>query len=209
MLFFCIVIVVAIVLLLVLLSNIKVTVKLLRDGKCEEVVLHIYVFYGLINYRIEVPFVEIYNKAHSIAGIEINSEIEVSDKEAVRDQKRRSFTWEEIESIYNKMKKLYMKYKIGVQYINKRLVMNEISWNTEVGVYDAAATAIAAGVFWTVKANLIALLVKKMDLRAYRINVIPSYGTDKLNTCIDCIITLKVGHIIIAGFKILSNKAKR
>lgn len=209
LLYFGIIIAVALVVLLILFSSIKIKVKVLKDGSCEEIVLHVYALYGVIKYRIEIPFVEIFNKAHSIAATEINSDIEVSNKEAIKDQKRKDFSWEEIESIYNRMRDMYRKYKIGVQYINEKLVMDEISWNTEVGVYDAAATAITTGVFWAVKANIIALLINKMDLKNYYVNVYPLYGADKLNTSLDCIITLKVGYIIIAGFKILINKANR
>jgi|GEM_PF-5867708 len=195
-----------ILLILFLFSSIKIKVRLLKDNTCEELIFHIYLFYGLIKYRMEIPFVEILNKTQAITSTEINSDIEISNHETIKDQKREDFSWDELESIYNQVTLLYRKYKIGIHYINERVVMDEISWYTEVGVGDAAATAITTGFFWAIKSNIIALLIKKLDLKSYHVNVYPFYGSDKFNTSLDCIITLKIGYIIIAGYKILTKK---
>ncbi len=191
------------ILLLVSLSSIKIKIKLLKDNSCEEIIFHFYALYGLIKYRMEIPFVEIMNKSNSVAATEINSDIEITNKETVKQHKNREFSWRELETIYNKANLMYKRYRMGIRYINKRLVMEDISWTTEVGVSDAAATAITTGVFWAVKSNIVALLIKKMSLKSYHVNVLPYYGADKFNTSLDCIITLKIGYIIIAGLKIL------
>ena len=198
-----------ILLILVLFSSIKIKFKLLKDNTCEELIFHFYLLYGLIKYRMEIPFVEILNKAQAITSTEINSDIEISNQEAIKDHKREDFSWDELESMYNQATMMYRKYKIGIQYINEKLVMDEISWLTEVGVGDAAATAITTGFFWAIKSNIIALLIKKLELKSYHVNVFPFYGADKFNTSLDCIITLKIGYIIIAGLKILTKKLNR
>ena len=196
-------------LILFILSSIKIKVKIIKDGKCEEIIFHIYAFYGLIKYRLEIPFVEILNKSHAIAATEFNSDVEVSNEETIKGQLREDFSWEEIESVYTTVSRLYRKHKIAIQYINEKLVMNEISWTTEVGVSDAAATAITTGIFWAVKTNVIAVLIKKLNLKSYHVNVYPYYGADKFNTSFDCILSLKIGYIIIAGYKVLFKKVNR
>lgn len=196
-------IILIVILLLVSLSSIKIKVRLLKDNSCEEVVFHFYALYGLIKYRMEIPFVELMNKTQPVAATEINSDIEISNQETVKQHNNKDIGWRELESFYNQARQIYKRFGTGIRYINKRLIMEDISWTTEVGVSDAAATAITTGVFWALKSNIIALLIKKLSLKSYHVNVQPYYGADKFNTSLDCIITLKIVHIIIAGLKIL------
>lgn len=93
--------------------------------------------------------------------------------------------------------------------INKRLLrhvrLSRLFWNTRVGFEDAALTGMAGGILWGIKGLLLSFLERNLDTNKFRaqIKVTPVFCEQEIATEVDCIFDLRVGYIIIAGFRLI------
>lgn len=78
-----------------------------------------------------------------------------------------------------------------------------LDWVTRLGVGDAALTAVSTGVAYSLIGVVLAYIQSNVDFARCRrrITVLPSYGEACLETSVNCILDLKVGNIIFAGFR--------
>ncbi len=82
----------------------------------------------------------------------------------------------------------------------RRAYWIRLRWETTVGLRDAAATALAAGTLWALKANLASLARSRLRLAAGQptFDVRPSFSGPALRSSLDGIAVLRVGHIMLA-----------
>lgn len=135
----------------------------------------------------------------------INVHIRKTDKE-LEKSKGLSQTIENIK----KWNRLYKLYKDTVKYLINKMNVILIKMDCKVGFKnDAALTALLAGSTASAAQAFIGYirLIKKID--SVKINVKPDYSNDIININFDCIIDLKIGHIIIAGCKAILQKIKK
>lgn len=77
-------------------------------------------------------------------------------------------------------------------------------WITVLGLGDAAATAVATGASYAVTGLALGYLQQYIDFskcKKHQLSILPSYDQAKLETDFFCILELKIGHIIAAGFR--------
>lgn len=84
--------------------------------------------------------------------------------------------------------------------LTRRVRWSRLDWTTTVGLRDAAATALTAGGLWVVKGNLAAVARSKLRLAPGlpRFEVRPDFAARGLESKLDGIGVLRVGHIIFA-----------
>lgn len=83
----------------------------------------------------------------------------------------------------------------------------KFEWKTSIGTGNPAQTAILLGTAWGVVGYFLAVLQNRYRFRCQPLlNVTPSFGQKVLDTCFDCIFELKIGHIMLAGFKELGRR---
>ncbi|MBM7614045.1 hypothetical protein JOC73_000554 [Alkaliphilus hydrothermalis] len=193
---------------LLLFSEISIGILVLKNNQREEIVINTRAFYGLLKYRMELPFLQIFKKGNALNDLQVNSDIEVSNQEMIKDQKEKNFSLDEIQKIYRRVRIIYKRYRSIIIYVHRRTVFDEIKWETEIGTGDAAATAVTTGFFWMLKSNVITFMGRKVELKEVAVNVVPCYQGEKFNTSFNCIFTLKFGYIIIAALKMLYRKIK-
>jgi hypothetical protein len=79
-----------------------------------------------------------------------------------------------------------------------RVNWRNLTWQTRLGLSDAALTAVAAGALWAVKGSLASLALSRLRLGPGlpRIAVVPDFSGAGLWTRLEGIGVLRVGHII-------------
>lgn len=98
--------------------------------------------------------------------------------------------------------KRYLSYIHVVEEMENRGRFTRFEWQTKVGSTDAAWTAWETGAIWGIKGEITGFLQNQYRFQCIpALKVIPSFGEAVLDTSIDCIFELKVGHIITAGFR--------
>lgn len=78
---------------------------------------------------------------------------------------------------------------------------SRLTWDTTVGLPDAAATALTVGALWALKGNLAALATRRLRLAPGqpRYSVTPDFDGKGSASVLDGIGALRVGHIILAS----------
>ena len=99
-------------------------------------------------------------------------------------------------------------YKRHLKYLLKRISFSNFSVRTRVGIGDASGTALVIGGFFAVFAFVTQYLVHHYRLEKHKLVVLPCFEGAVFDMDLDCIIDLKIGHIIIAGFKMALQKIK-
>ena len=94
------------------------------------------------------------------------------------------------------------KYKKQINYMLSRINFDKLAINTSIGTSDAAVTAMVSGLTMAFMSVLLAYLNNKLYLKNQRILVTPFYQGPIFDLNLDCIIGLKLGHIIVTSIKI-------
>lgn len=95
--------------------------------------------------------------------------------------------------------------------INGRIRVIELNMYTEIGLVDAAQTALSVGAFWSLLGILYGRMVAifNMSKTQKKISVVPNYrGSGVLMIDYTCIFEFRLGHIIIIMIQVLRNAAE-
>ncbi|MGE5528915.1 MAG: DUF2953 domain-containing protein [Patescibacteria group bacterium] len=89
-------------------------------------------------------------------------------------------------------------------YLERKGRFTFLDWRTTLGLGEAALTAWSAGLLWAVKSAIVSALGRRYGMPRKRlgVSVIPSFADGRrLVTDLDCIFTLRMGHIIAASVR--------
>lgn len=207
--FFWIILIVIIVILALFYSNIRVEVNFKRHDQNDILIITIIVLYGIFRFKKQIPFMDLVKGRKNVPALELQSESLLNAKNKSKDKS--VINMKEFEKIFKRYKELYEKFKKYIipflRDIKPKLSINYITWKTEIGVNDAAYTAIITGAFWSIKSTIISLIHNHFNLHDGFIHVAPNYNYKTFKTSIDCIFTIKLGDIITVGMKtLIANK---
>lgn len=197
-------------LFILLYSNVKVEITFKRYNKDDILIINIAVFYGIFTYKKQIPFMDLIKINNEIQGIESESQSKINkslinDKQSIIKISEIRKYLEKFKKIYNKFKKYIIPFK---NYVQEKILFKRIYWNSEIGVGNADETAIVTGIIWSIKSTFISFMSNSYNLLDTVIDVTPNYNVNTIKTHINCIFTIKLGHIINAGIKILLIRIK-
>jgi hypothetical protein len=187
--------------LIFIFSSIKINIQILKDNKNDEIILEFKLLYGLIKYKVEYPLIEWKVKKKNVA-VKVSEEVENNTSSSV--VKEKDFGIDYIIEMYRTGRSLFKKYHQPIDYIIENTTWESISWNTEIGLNDAALTGLSTGLIKIIKTNILFFLnSKKVKFKKIDLDSIPNFKSQHIKTSLNCIFSVKIGHIIIAGLKIL------
>ncbi len=93
----------------------------------------------------------------------------------------------------------YRLINFGAQY----LVIERLDWSSGIGLNDAMYTAIGSGGLWAVKGMLVGFLSSKSRLQDINLQVEPDYSGEKVVSHLNCILKMRIVHIILITFYFL------
>ncbi|KXG76835.1 DUF2953 domain-containing protein [Thermotalea metallivorans] len=205
-----VVFIIAFVLFLILsLMPIVIEIKMLKDKTNDAVICRFKTFFGLIQYKIEIPLIRWINRKNNSSVLEIDTEVESGKTENFIKDDKKLLNFAEIEEIQDQLAHLYHGYYNIFSYIRKKIVLESLSWKTEFGIGDAAVTGILSGMLWGIKGTLFAIIQKHIHPKNISFHVVPYFDQEIFQTRIHCIITLKIGYAIIASIKFVHVYWKR
>ena len=194
---------------IIMFTSVIVEFQILKDKTNDKIIIHIKALFGLIQYRFEIPLLDlIHNKKGKLA-LEVDEEVKGEQSEDLLQEKKQLFNLFQMQEIQDRIAQLYNQYFDIANYIRKKILLRKLEWETEFGTGDAAITGILSGILWGIKGNLFTIL--KIHLRSHKIsfNIIPYFDKELFKTYVHCIIQLKIGHAIIASIKTLYLYFKR
>lgn len=119
-------------------------------------------------------------------------------------KRKKQVSYKRMREMLSDIFELYIKYLKAINYITKRTYINKIDIFIQLGLYDAALTAIFAGFLYTVINTILALTssyIKFTDVPA--VSIKPDFNELRFDLFANSIIVIRLGHIIIGGFLIL------
>lgn len=72
-----------------------------------------------------------------------------------------------------------------------------LNWKTVVGMDDAMNTALAAGALWSFKGWILALVSCLSRLHYHRIEVVPSFGGQRIESSCHCEVLFRLAYLMI------------
>lgn len=95
----------------------------------------------------------------------------------------------------------YRRYLTVVQNMEQKGRFTRFVWFSTLGLSDPALTGVLYGLAWDLKGMIMGLLQSGHKFSCQpRIKLTPSFLHSGLDTLLDCIFKIKLGHIILAGF---------
>lgn len=175
--------------------KLNITYKKVDDN--DIIIVQLSTLYGIIRYKIQLSSLDFINKIdHYI----INFKLKYRKKEKTKNISivKRSNTidgfFDRIDSLFNK----YKLYKKSIEYIIRKTQIKNLSVRIKYGIKDAYIAAICYGLFYILITNFIIYTQLHMNLQVNDIAIKPIFNKELLNLEFNCIIDIKLGHIITA-----------
>lgn len=200
-----IVIVLLFLIMAVLLSVVRFELWIKKHGKDDEIVLNIRLLYGLIRLHYELPILKFENLKKGIL-IKVEKKKNILKKEngtkKTRVDKRKIDHW------HRELIKLLEATDSFLVWMKKTLLhlsILKLDWSTNISAGDAAYTAIATGMVWSIKGSMIGWLSYHVGMRTPpRLFVVPVYDDKpQFSTEISCIAQISCGYAIYAGLVLM------
>lgn len=101
--------------------------------------------------------------------------------------------------------RLVCRFEIISRRFFKGIRCRKLYWVTRVGFADPAVTGMVVGLLWAGISAVVTRFYRNVTVLAPnpQIRVEPSFGQPVLRLDFDCIISLRIGHIIITGVALL------
>lgn len=189
-------------------TQLQIEVHVVKQGHDDFIRTRIMAWRGLIKIESEIPVFKI---APDASGTHYEMDLSSADKKV--EASAIKFSHKEMFYIQHKLKTLFDRvvhlHRI-LKMLLKHIKVKHFEWISRVGTGDAASTGVVVGVGWNVK-NIVAQIISTyFSLRTIpRMDVIPDFQRQCMDTEFKCMIQLRIGHAIIAGIRILLNYRKR
>lgn len=195
-----------ILLLLSLAIKVEVDFRYRRIDEKDHIEIDVRAFRGLWHIQYQIPSLQLEWEK----GPQIEVEQVTKTKDATRQEKKTlRIRYLQIERFY----RFWQKVPSLLRFINRikqqlyrGIRFKLINWRIEIGLKDAADTAIVAGTFWTMIGFALSSLYRKVTVedRYPELAVIPQFNKPGFLYDFQCIFQTRIGHIIFVGMNVMS-----
>jgi hypothetical protein len=189
----------------VLLSVIRFELWIKKHGKDDEVVLNIRMLYGLIRLHYELPILKLENlKKGILIKVEKKNNIQKKEKGTTKarvDKRKIDYWHREFIKLLEATDSLLTWLKKTLSHIS----ILKLDWSTNISAGDAAYTAIATGMIWSIKGSMTGWLSYHVGMRTPpKLFVVPVFDDKpQFSTEISCIAQISCGYAIYAGLVLM------
>lgn len=186
---------------LLIISNVKVNILLNKERKNDFIQIKISLFFGLINLTKKIPLIKFESFEEGIkfksetdgTGIHTNKKDRITPEKAAKWEKDYRYMIKNIKNFYRTTEKLL-----------KHVYIEQFKWESNFGTGDAMNTGILTGVIWGIKGISLGIISNFMILHTKpTISVTPIYDKQVFKSRLECIIKVRLGHVILTGIKLL------
>lgn len=174
-----------------------------KKGIDEELNVRFNILWNLIKLKKDLPYI-ISKIKKIIPYFTPRAELEESDTGKVKKEKKFTLTSKELLKYIVKIAKVFRR----ANYVIRSIRCKNFSIKAELAGEDAATIGIITGILWAMYGLIIIPVMSKIYFANTQpeISIIPKFNHEKFFTIeLDCIFTLKIGHIIIIGLLFYQN----
>ena len=179
---------------IVCFSFIYLQVHIAKQPGMNAAFLEVKALFGVLRYRSEIPL-----KRLPSGKSETKSSKEKSGKAKIHKK---------MIGKYAKRTNGLLVFKTIVSWLKRtlsRVHCVKLTWDSHIGLGDAADTAFVTGLMWGMKSTCLGYLFNFMDMATKPIfSVHPEFNQTKFTTEIDCIVKIRVGYAIFAAIVLIA-----
>jgi len=175
---------------------INITYKKLNND--DIVTVQLTALYGVIKYKIQLPSLDFINKIDSFI---LNLKLRYKRRREKKKKKLIIKKSKTIDYLFHTLENLNKRYRYHIKlskYMIKKVYIKNFLLKIEYGIEDAYIAAICHGLFYILMTNFIIFMQQNMNLQVKAIALKPVFDKEILNLEFNCIIDIKIGHIITA-----------
>lgn len=192
-----------VIMIVALLSQVTSQIVYSRNSEDDNFYVLIKALFGAFRFRYAVPSINFEGLKKGVSiDREESTNIPVPDKNHHVTVDRKY-----IVNRYEKSKELVghvLGFNRWLMSTLKRTHCSQISWVTDVGLDDAAETAITTGMIWGIKTSILGILFNQIKLEAQpQLAVVPHFNHAQFRTSFECIIKIRLGYAMLAGLHLL------
>lgn len=196
--------IVAVCFVIVLSSSIKCRLTLMRRHADDEIVVDVHAMSGLVKQRLSIPVLKLSELQNAV---EVKAEVVNKSNNNLEQGSHEKITMERIKQAYDNVQVLlehcFQFHKWMLETL-KHVRCTKLYWKTNVGLGDAAETAMATGLVWSLKSSLLGFLFQFIQLETRPgLLVVPQYNEYAFATEIICIAKIRLFYILLAGIRLL------
>lgn len=189
--------------MIIIFSPIKIQIQVHKQGKNDEVIIDFWFLYQLFHLRKMIPMIAI-ESIHE--GTKFKTETKVSMVSELEPKKDR-LTPEKV-THWNKQYHRFLKHVTDFYEVMKRFLshvhIDKLYWQSQVGTGEAMETGLLTGVVWSIKGSILGIISKYIILTKDPILVVePNFQQRVFRTNFECIISFRLGHVILTGIRII------
>jgi hypothetical protein len=186
-----------------LFSWVRANITFSREAEDDFFRIHVRALFGVFRYEFLLPVIAIDGMNRGISlqkKTKTNMNNSSSEQHIKVDRK-------DIVQRYEKARKL-ITHVFGFHrwLVNtlERTHCSEIRWITNIGLDDAAETAITTGIVWGLKTSVLSFVLNHIKLEDQpQLSVVPHFNIPQFNTFFRCIIMVRLGYAMLAGLHLL------
>ncbi len=195
--------IILIIFAVIIISPITINIKMLKDNNNDEVIINFKLLYGIIKFKLEYPLINIEVNKKNI-NLKFKEERKSKIKSNLSKDNKQSINIDKLMSQLNSAKGIFNEYKDILNYILSRINWKLLYWISEIGTNNAASTGLITGLISIIKSNLVVFMNNRnYEFEKVRMDTAPNFKKLVFRTKLNCIFSIKVGYIIIAGLKFL------
>lgn len=197
-----IVVAITAVAVLFIMAPLRLRIKYQRLERQDHLVLTLGPFWGLLPFKITVPF---FNLVLQPGKRMLELKARAGEREGLSTKTAHNkIIIPSIRRIYILLKRwwpLLRAVRPGLRYLTARVRLRRLNWRTELGFDDAAQTGQAVGAAWALKGMLLSAVYMTLSPGQVspRVQVQPDFNRAKLYLDLDCVIELRPVHLLISG----------
>lgn len=195
-----------------LLQSVRMELEYWREGTDDHLMVYLSGPYGIVFQRFEVPGTDLIPTG---AGPALSHSQESQDALGGKQHTTRNeilFTEiRKIRAIWRKLRPVWQTYRPATDYLLRHVRLEALTWETRLGVNDAAATGLWVGTIWALKGAVITFLQSRfpVDERKCSITVSPYFNHEYFSTFFHCIFTIRLVHVMNVQLKLLGYKLRQ
>ncbi|MHC0037358.1 DUF2953 domain-containing protein [Pseudoneobacillus sp. C159] len=194
--------IIALIILLVLIiilfwSKLSILLDYYHGNDNDHLKITFKIWFGLIKYKKEIPVIKIDDNSPTIV-------LKEKSKQGMKDtQIGKKDIVESIDSTKWLLRHVVNLHTI-VRTFFKKVSVKRVEWHTNIGVGDAADTAVLTGAIWAAKGSLIGLISHYFRLLEMpKMTVTPYFNHKISQLSFKCMFQFRIGQAMIAGLKLM------
>lgn len=207
MIWLWIVIVVIALIVVAAFSAVRTHIVYTRDGYDDQFDIRIKALFGLLHFNYSVPSIKFEGLLKGISvEREVSTNIPLPNSKHLKSKADLNIDRKFVLSSYEKWKVL-IHHVLGFHHwllcTLEHTHCTKILWSTDVGLDDAADTAITTGIIWGIKTSILGALFNRIKLEAQpQLAVVPQFNQMMLRTHFDCSLMIRLGYALYAGIRL-------